>query len=89
MTENEKKNAIREVPGSRWNVIIDAVNKRIPKDKAGLNGEVEEYLYDKIESDAAAFEKRNGERPVFSPVEIESDDPVLDIYSTPAEKREK
>lgn len=87
MTENEKKNAVRELPGSRWNAIIAAVNKMIPKEKAGLLNEAEEYLYDKIKADADDFEKRNGERPVFDMVEIESDDPVLDIYNSPVEKR--
>ena len=87
MTENEKKNAVRELPGSRWNVIISAVNEGIAKDKAGLLNEAEEYLYDKIKADADDFEKRNGSRPVFDMVEIESDDPILDIYSTPAGKR--
>ena len=89
MTENEKKNAIRELPGSRWNTIIDAVNKNIPKDKAGLRNEAEEDLYDNMKAEADAYEKRGGVRPVFDMVEIESDDPVLDIYSTPAGKRDQ
>jgi len=88
MAENEKKNAVRELPGSRWNAIISAVNKGIPKDKAGLKNEVEEDLYDEISAEADALEKRGGVRPVFDMVEIESDDPALDIYSTPAGKRE-
>lgn len=87
MTENEKKNAVRELPGSRWNAIIAAVNKNIPKDKAGLENEAEEALYDEIKAEADALEKRGGMRPVFDTVEIESDDPALDIYSSPAGKR--
>jgi hypothetical protein len=87
MIENEKKNAIREIPGSRWNAVISAVNENVPKDKAGLMNEAEEALYDEIKAEADALEKRGGVRPVFDMVEIESDDPALDIYNTPAEKR--
>lgn len=87
MTENEKKNAIRELPGSRWNAIISAVNMNVPKDKAGLKDEAEEALYDSIKAEADELEKRGGVRPVFDMVEIESDDPALDIYSEPAGKR--
>jgi hypothetical protein len=87
MTENKKKNAVREISGSRWNAIISAVNGNIPKEKADLKNEAEEALYDSIKAEADALEKRGGVRPVFDMVEIESDDPVLDIYSSPAEKR--
>lgn len=87
MTENEKKNAVRELPGSRWNAIIAAVNENIPKEKAGLLNEVEEALYDSIKAEADSLEKRGGVRPVFDKVEIESDDPVLDIYNSSVEKR--
>ena len=87
MAENEKKNAVRELPGSRWNAVISAVNNNVPKDKAGLLNEAEETLYDSIKAEADDLEKSGGVRPVFDMVEIESDDPALDIYSTPAEKR--
>ena len=72
-----------KIPGSRWNVIIAAVNADIPKGKAGLKGEEEEKLFDEIKAEADALEKRGGVRPVFDPVEIESDDPALDIYNEP------
>lgn len=71
------------IPGSRWNVIIAAVNANIPKEKAGLKGEEEEKIYDEIKAEADALEKSGGVRPVFEPVEIESDDPALDIYNEP------
>lgn len=71
------------ISGSRWNVIIAAVNANIPKEKAGLKGEEESKIYDEIKAEADALEKRGGVRPVFDPVEIESDDPALDIYSKP------
>ena len=71
------------VAGSRWNHIINAVNGKIPKDKAGLKNEAEEKIYDEIKGEADALEKRGGVRPVFDTVEIESDDPALDIYNAP------
>lgn len=71
------------ISGSRWNVIIAAVNANIPKEKAGLKGEEESKIYDEIKAEADALEKRGGVRPVFDPVEIESDDPTLDIYNEP------
>ena len=83
MKDMEYNKAVQDLRGSRWNVIINAVNQKIPKDQAGLNGEVEEKLYDNMMAEADALEKRGGVRPVFDPVEIESDDPVLDIYKDP------
>ena len=80
---DDVKKKMSELPGSRWNAIIAAVNGNIPKDKAGLNGDVEEKLYDEIKAEADALEKRGGVRPVFNPVEIESDDERLDIYRDP------
>ena len=83
MTEKEYEKARRALPGSRWNAVISAVNSKIPKEEAGLKGEVEEKLYDNIKAEADALEKRGGVRPVFDMVEIESDDPSLDIYRDP------
>ena len=77
------KKAVSEVPGSRWNAIIAAVNGNIPKEKAGLLSKAEEEIYDSIKAEADALEKRGGVRPVFDPVEIESDDKSLDIYNEP------
>ena len=71
------------ISGRRWNVIISAVNANIPKEKAGLKGKEEEEIYDKIKAEADALEKRGGVRPVFDPVEIESEDSALDIYNEP------
>ena len=77
------KKAISEVPGSRWNAIIAAVNGNVPKEEAGLKSKAEEEIYDSIKAEADALEKRGGVRPVFEPVEIESDDESLDIYNEP------
>lgn len=79
MAENKK--ALWDLPGSRWNAIIAAVNGKVPKEKAGLKGEDEAKLYDELVAEADAYEKRGGVRPMFEPVEIESDDPALDIYN--------
>ena len=80
MTEKEYMQALGEIPNSRLNKIIYAVNSRIPKEEAGLNGEVEKMFFDRLEKEAASYEKRGGVRPFFTPGEIESDDPCLDIY---------
>lgn len=71
------------ISGNRWNAIISAVNANMTKEKAGLKGEEEEKIYDEIKAEADALEKRGGVRPVFEPVEIESEDPALDIYNEP------
>ena len=81
MDNKEIMKAITALPGSRWNTVISAVNQQIPKEKAGLKGEAEENLYDKIKAEADKLEKRGGVRPVFDMVELESDDPALDIYN--------
>lgn len=80
MNEKEYMSALMEMAGSRQNVVIDAVNRKIPKEKAGLKTEAESMMYDRLMAEADAYEKRGGVRPVFEASEIESDDPVLDIY---------
>ena len=60
------KKAIADVPGSRWNHIINAVNSDIPKEQAALKNDAEKQIYDDIKKEADALEKRGGVRPVFS-----------------------
>lgn len=81
MTEKEYMLALGEIPNSRLNQIIYAVNSRLSKEEAGLKGEVEEMFFERLEAEAAAYEKRGGVRPVFTPGEIETEDPCLDIYN--------
>lgn len=83
MTEKEYRVALSKVRGSRKNDIIDAVNNKIPKEKAGLETEVEKLFYKRLWKEATAHEKKYGKWPVFEMCEIETDDQVLDIYSTP------
>ena len=83
MNEKEYMEALRKMPGSRQNDIIQAVNCKVPKKEAGLKTEVEEMFYDRLWKEADTYEKRGGKRPVFDPVEIETDDPRLDIYNEP------
>lgn len=82
MEEKVYKEKLSSLPGSRWNHVIRAVNSKIPKEKAELD-EVEAKLYDEMMAEADMYEKRGGVRPVFDVVEIETDDPVLDIYKDP------
>lgn len=81
MDDKDYKNALAEMPGSRWNDIIRAVNNKVPKEKAGIKTDAEAKLYDSMMAEADSLEKRGGVRPIFDNVEIESDDPSLDIYS--------
>lgn len=83
MNEKDYKKTVADVAGSRWNHIIGAVNNNIPKEQAGLENDAEKQIYDDIKKEADALEKRGGVRPVFDTVEIESDDPALDIYNEP------
>lgn len=83
MTEKEylvKLGAVRE---SRKNEIISAVNRKVPQKKAGLKTEVERIFYERLWKEATAHEKKYGKWPVFEMCEIETNDPRLDIYSSP------
>lgn len=81
MTEKEYMLALSEIPTSRLNQIIYAVNSRLSKEEAGLQGEVEERFFEELVAEADAYEERGGVRPFFTPGEIETEDPCLDIYN--------
>ena len=61
-------------------LIIDAVNRRYPKEALGELTDGESAWFDAILKDALKHQERYGEWPVFEMGEIEYDDPVLDIY---------
>ena len=69
-----------DLPTSRINRIIDAVNRRYPKEAIGVRPGVEEDWYNAILKNAEDHLAKYGEWPVFEMGEIEYDDPVLDIY---------
>lgn len=83
MTEKEYLVKLSEVRESRKNEIISAVNRKIPKEKAGLKTEVERTFYERLWKEATAHEKKYGKWPVFEVCEIETNDPRLDIYNSP------
>ena len=83
MTEKEYIKKLGEMRGSRKNGIISAVNRKVPKEKVGLKTEVEKIFYGELWKEAVAHEKKYGFWPTFEMYEVESDDPRLDIYSTP------
>ena len=87
MNEKEFYQRFAEARASRLNQITDAVNRKKSKEEAGLRDEFEEMFFDDLMSEANAHEKKYGFWPVFEMMEIETDDPVLDIYNSPAEKR--
>lgn len=67
--------------GSRMNDIIRMVNTKIPKEQAGLKTPEEEKFWDGLVAEAKMMEARTGKPVIFDNVEIETDDPRLDIYS--------
>lgn len=80
MSEKEYLQKLGEKRGSRLNEIIAAVQSRTPKEDAGLQDEVEAWFFDSLVKQAKECEEKHGFFPVFELYEIESDDPVLDIY---------
>lgn len=69
-----------KMSGRRQNQIIYAVNCKLPKEDADLKTECESMFYDRLVEQAKEHEQKYGKWPVFDNVEIESDDPALDIY---------
>lgn len=67
--------------GSTKNRIIHAVNMKMPKKDAGLKDKCEEGYYDYLWKLAELHVRAYGDWPVYEMCEIETDDPVLDIYS--------
>ena len=72
--------SLPDLPTSRINRIIDAVNRRYPKEALGKLTDDESVWFDAILKDALKHQEKYGEWPVFEMGEIEYDDPVLDIY---------
>lgn len=81
MTEKEYFVQLGKLRESRKNEIISAVNRKVPKEKAGLKTEVEKLFYKRLMKEATAHEKKYGKWPTFEMCEVESDDPRLDIYN--------
>ena len=69
-----------DIPTSRINRMIDAVNRRYPKEAYKDITPEEEAWYDSVWKSAEEHAARYGEWPVFEMGEIEYDDPILDIY---------
>ena len=55
MDEKAYLSALYAMRGSRKNDIIDAVNRTVPKDKAGLKSDVEKMFYDDLWAEAEAL----------------------------------
>ena len=81
MSDKEYLSELGNVRASRLNAIAIAVTHKTPKAKAGLENEVESRYYDELWKDAMDIQKKHGIWPVFEMAELESDDPVLDIYN--------
>lgn len=72
--------SLPDIPTSRVNQIIDAVNRKYPREALGALTTGENAWFDAILSDAEKHLETYGEWPVFEMGEIEYDDPCLDIY---------
>lgn len=71
-----------EMTGRRRNQIINAVNNsKGPEVIVPPLNEVELALFNRMDKQKKEADKRNGFESFFSPVEIEYDDPCLDIYN--------
>ena len=81
MSEKEYFKQLCNAKSSRLNQITAAVNKKVTKKAAGLHGEFEEMYFDRLMAEAKNHEKKYGKWPVFEMGEIESEDPVLNIYN--------
>ena len=69
-----------DIPTSKINRIIDAVNRRYPKEALGTLTADEDVWFDAILGNALEHQERYGCWPTFDMGEIEYDDPLLDIY---------
>lgn len=67
--------------GSRMNQIIRFWNTKTPREQAGLATPEEEKFWDSLTRQAERMEAETGKPVIFDNVEIEDDDPVLDIYN--------
>lgn len=85
MDEKEYRRLLGEKRASRLNVVIRAVNEGVSKSLLGLD-EVEERFYDNLVVEAREHAKKYGKHPVFEMMEIEWDDPILDIYAESVEE---
>ena len=85
MDHKEYLHELGKVRASRLNDIMYAVSCKVPKDEIGLKSEVEEMFHDDLIEEATAHEEKYGFWPVFEPLEIDYDDPRLDIYNDPIE----
>lgn len=81
MANNKYYQELAKIKSSRLNQIIHAVNCKVPENEIGLKGETEKQFYDNLIKQANEHVKKHGFWPVFEMCEIESDDPVLDIYN--------
>ena len=74
-------NRIDKMRASRRNEIAYMVSCKVPKNEADLKSDIENEYFDSLMETAQEYEANYGAWPVFEMEEIESDDPVLDIYN--------
>ena len=78
----KKAKTIADISGFRWNQIINAVNnKKSPDVINPALDEVELELFNDLEKKKKEADAKNSFESFFDTVEIEYDDPCLDIYN--------
>jgi len=78
----KKVKTIADISGSRWNQIINAVNNKKSPDVINPPlDEVELELFNDLDKKKKEADAKNSFESFFDTVEIEYDDPCLDIYN--------
>ena len=78
----KKAKTIADISGRRWNQIINAVNdKKSPDVINPPLDEVEMEVFNDLENKKKEADAKNSFESFFDTVEIEYDDPCLDIYN--------
>lgn len=73
-------NELGKIPASRLNKLMHMFNCRVPKEEMDLKSDIEEKFYIDMVEEAEAHKEKYGFYPTYEMLEIEEDDPVLDIY---------
>ena len=88
MMSEKRAKTTYDISGYRWNQIINAVNHRQkPEVISPPLDEVELEQFYRMEKQKREADEKNGYESFFAPVEIDFDDPCLDIYHEELWKR--
>lgn len=74
-------NRLGNLKGSRKSEIAYMVSCKVPKSEANLKSDIENEYFDSLMETAKEHEAKYGFWPTFENSEIESEDPILNIYN--------